>query len=124
MCFCEGTVKYWLQVSAYFLSMSLFATGILASVHGGPWWGYLLTVPIGLLAAMFAFLGADTFVQRLLLGVVGVLLLAAGMVHLVSTGFSSSWFTEAGFALFSGSAVLLPAFVGNSSLAIKPTHRT
>ncbi len=124
MSFFEGTVKYWLQVSAYFLSVSLFATGILTSVHGGPWWGYMLPIPIGLLAAAFAFLAADTLVQRMLLGVIGVLLLAGGIAHLVSTGFDSSWFAEAGFGLFSAAGVLIPAVVGNSSLADKPTHRT
>ena len=116
-------MKYWLQLSAYFLSVSLFATGILTLVHGGPWWGYVLPIPIGLLAAAFAFLAADTLVQRVLLGVIGFVLLAGGIVHLVSTGFDSSWFAEFGFGLFSGVGVLIPAVVGNSSLGDNPTHR-
>lgn len=88
------------------VSLICFVLGQLISIWGGPWWGYLLPVPVGL--GLFMFVGwILTSGQQTLIGIVACLMLTGSLTRLFDIGFNSLWFHESAFALFTSLGTLL-----------------
>ncbi|QDU05803.1 hypothetical protein V6x_55450 [Gimesia chilikensis] len=87
------------------VSLICFVLGQLTSIWGGPWWGYLLPLPVGL--GIFIFIGwILTSGQQTLVGCIACLMLAGSLTRLFDLGFNSLWFNESAFALFTSLGTL------------------
>lgn len=88
------------------VSLLCFISGQLTAIWGGPWWGYLLPLPVGF--GIFIFVGWMLISgEQTLIGVVACLMLAGSLTRLYDTGFNSLWFNESAFALFTSLGTLL-----------------
>jgi hypothetical protein len=88
------------------VSLICFVLGQLTAIWGGPWWGYLLPLPVGL--GIFIFVGwILTSGQQTLIGIIASLMLIGSLTRLSAIGFNSLWFHESAFALFTSLGTLL-----------------